>query len=102
MVVDNLPLYKDRLDQVILYFYKYIERVTDVLIKYYKEKQDKKLKRSNDETNEDHTTVVKDYSNSKIDDPEVKDRLEKIQKQIVPSNPEEEEDEQYKKNANNK
>ena len=101
MVVDNLALYKDRLDQVILYFYKYVERVTEVLIKYYKEKQEKIKNKSNSETNEDHTTVVKDYSNSKIDDPEVKDRLEKIQKQIVPSNPEEEEDEQYKKNAAN-
>ena len=97
MVVDNLPLYKDRLDQVILYFYKYVERVTDVLVKYYKEKHEKISNRNDNQ--ETSTTVVADATDSKIDDPEVKNRLDRINQQLDPVDPEEKENEQYKKTS---
>lgn len=41
LIIDNLVKFKDKVDDIIILYYKFIERVYVVLKEYYKDKQEK-------------------------------------------------------------
>jgi hypothetical protein len=76
LVVDNIGLYKDKIDEFIIYYYKFVYRLVKILDKHYQTKFSEK-KNKNKEQKQNDATI---YVPNRVDDSE----KEKIERKVSP------------------